>query len=335
MRDSASDSEPTIQLLPRRPRPVDRKALPRPIMQMTNFYEVALQKTSEVHQYVIDVTPNIEDSNIPVWRVLGQQVKDKLVEEVGLLAHKGKMLWGRKKSEQALSYEVTFEGRQLHIIVKQTRSYYLAGLNKLKPEECKLIQHVFNVLLRERMVSLGMEEGTRGRFFRRKAVGKENMLPAIGMQVLRTYNVCLTSLARGICAQVDVGSRILQTNNFLEHLFKVSRDEWHQLTGRVLMATYGNNRTYRIDGIDSKLSPMSTFYNQKREGKISYLEYYQEAHGIKILKKDQPLVRAKVIEKKMINKKLVKEENTIFLVPELMKLTGLPKEVANNNRIMQ
>ena len=101
------------------------------------------------------------------------------------------------------------------------------------------------------------------------------------------------------------------------------------------MATYGRNRTYVIEGFDRKLNPTSTFHHHKREGKISYIDYYKEAYHIDIKQKDQPLIKTKVVQNVMEDGKQVRKEVEAYLVPELVKLTGIPSEVASNFKAMQ
>ena len=129
----------------------------------------------------------------------------------------------------------------------------------------------------------------------------------VGVDVLRTYNVCLTSLENRLCLQVDIGSRVLHENNFLETLADY-KQEYSIFTGAVVMANYGNHRTYKIDGIETNMTPLKEFYSMKNAGKISYIEYYRDTYQLTIKNRNQPLIRTKVIEKKHIDGKLQKIE---------------------------
>ena len=40
------------------------------------------------------------------------------------------------------------------------------------------------------------------------------------------------------------------------------------------------------------MSPMSTFYNNKKGAETTYLDYYRDVYGIKITNIKQPLLRA-------------------------------------------
>ena len=96
----------------------------------------------------------------------------------------------------------------------------------------------------------------RGKYFYIKEADNTKMKTQVGLDVLRTYSVCLTSLENRLCLQVDIGSRVLRADNFLETLHKTPNQEWNCFTGAVVMANYGNHRTYKIDGIDTNMTPM-------------------------------------------------------------------------------
>lgn len=63
---------------------------------------------------------------------------------------------------------------------------------------------------------MGLKEITKGKFFRIKTrPEEENTMEDIDLQVLRTYQLKLVPLMKGISIQVDVSSRVLRLENFL------------------------------------------------------------------------------------------------------------------------
>jgi len=95
------------------------------------------------------------------------------------------------------------------------------------------------------------------------------------------------------------------------------------ITNTIVICRY-NNRTVYINGVDFKLTPLSTF--QKTKGKfISYLKYFEEQYDCKIENKNQPL---------LFSKKKNSNEIQCF-VPELCSLTGLTEDMRNDNFIMK
>ena len=79
----------------------------------------------------------------------------------------------------------------------------------------KKVLQVYSVALKEKLVKMGLKEITKGRYFRITASKNEEAQFEIGLKALRTYNLRLVPLMHGISIQVDVGTRVLRTENFL------------------------------------------------------------------------------------------------------------------------
>lgn len=95
-----------------------------------------------------------------------------------------------------------------------------------------------------------------------------------------------------------------------------------------------NNRTYRISGVKTEMTPLSTFTKSTKDGKgepISFVDYYKTTRGSKISNLNQPLFE--VIEKRKgftpserldnNNSTASNYNTTIYLIPELCTMTGL------------
>ena len=112
---------------------------------------------------------------------------------------------------------------------------------------------------------------------------------------------------------------------------------------RTVLATYGSIKAYRLEGIDFEKTPMNTSFNMRtKEGMktISLYNYYSQQYNQHIKYKDQPLL---IAEKKSNNKKLLKgeeekdkendkEKDIIYLVPELVLITGIENEAGSRSR---
>ena len=101
-----------------------------------------------------------------------------------------------------------------------------------------------------------------------------------------------------------------------------------------VLRKYGSPKIYKIVEIDYKKSPKSEFLNEKEGVNITYLEYYKKVYGVTIKSEKQPLL--KVLADRRINRnKKEAEKIYIYLVPELVCLTGLNDEQRNNFKIMK
>ena len=109
---------------------------------------------------------------------------------------------------------------------------------------------------------------------------------------------------------------------------------------KTVLATYGSIRAYRIEYIDFEKNPDNTSFNLKtKDGMmktISIYNYYMQQYKIRIKDREQPLL---VAEKKFKDKKLLKNEeenkkneDILYLVPELVFITGIENEAGSKNR---
>ena len=109
---------------------------------------------------------------------------------------------------------------------------------------------------------------------------------------------------------------------------------------KTVLTTYGSIRAYRIESIDFEKTPINTSFNLKtKEGTktLSIYNYYLQQYRQTIRYKDQPLL---IAESRTNNKKLLKSEedknkneNVIYLVPELVLITGIENEAGKQIQV--
>jgi hypothetical protein len=97
------------------------------------------------------------------------------------------------------------------------------------------------------------------------------------------------------------------------------------VVGRSFLTTYGNQRIYRIEEVDLKLTPMSKFPNERFK---TFHEYFLKQYKVNIENKNQFLVVAKRRKKQMDKSgKKIEIIEDIHLVPELLRPTGMTDEM--------
>lgn len=89
-----------------------------------------------------------------------------------------------------------------------------------------------------------------------------------------------------------------------------------------VLRKYGSPKIYKIVEIDPKQSPKCKFLNQKEGVEMTYIEYYKKVYGVTIKNERQPLLKV-LADRKMNKNKKEGEKIYIYLVPELVCLTGL------------
>ena len=79
-----------------------------------------------------------------------------------------------------------------------------------------------------------------------------------------------------------------------------------------------------------KMSPNDTF--DYRGKSTSYKEYYQKVYGLTIKQSNQPLLLS-IKKEKDSNQKVI--ERKIYLIPELVNLTGMTDRQRSDFKVMQ
>lgn len=93
-------------------------------------------------------------------------------------------------------------------------------------------------------------------------------------------------------------------------------------------------KVYRIDGVDFGLTPRNAF-NLTHEGRnVTYIEYFRQKYGYAIKNDKQPLVR---VISKVPKYSTLKDrtDQTIYLIPEMLTLTGLSDAQKSDFKIMK
>jgi aubergine-like protein len=99
---------------------------------------------------------------------------------------------------------------------------------------------------------------------------------------------------------------------------------------------FGNLKVYKIESIEFKMTPKNTFYLAKEGREISYIEYYKTKYGYAVKNDKQPLVKVAAKKMKFANNTPTPEKpEFIYLIPEMLTLTGLSDAQRSNFRIMK
>lgn len=130
---------------------------------------------------------------------------------------------------------------------------------------------ILNVSLKNMLTSVGLTElGKQSQYFQREFEDSQD-LDEKGLNVLKGFRFTLTSLNCGLLLQVDVCSRVLQSNNLLE-VFNGHPEEY---IGATVITKYGTYRTYKIEKIETNMSPLTKFHNERKGVDMTYLDYYK------------------------------------------------------------
>lgn len=137
-----------LQLLPKRPYPLKGNAFPKRAKFLTNHYRVSIKKTTELYQYSIDTEPSLPNDSIQILRDLVKSLRNELVKKIGLIAHKGNVLWGLKPNEKPQVLKGKKGDCLYEVIIKPTRMFKDFDIEKLQGKALKEVLQVYNVVLR-------------------------------------------------------------------------------------------------------------------------------------------------------------------------------------------
>lgn len=202
------------------------------------------------------------------------------------------------------------------------------------PIKKKTILQIFNSKVKGTIRnSMNLVELGPGKFFNQKA----DQIHNLGLEVRRGFKTTLCPIGNELLMQIDVCSKINRRDNFLGELGKYNAQTANNVfKGTTVITRYGKIKTYRIEEIDYKQSPASTFWSDKEAGKVTFAQYYSKAYGIKTLNMKQPLLLTiSKYDRKIENGKMVENPVYIYLIPELVSLTGMSDEDRANHNAMK
>ncbi|XP_050084461.1 protein argonaute-3 [Anopheles aquasalis] len=192
----------------------------------------------------------------------------------------------------------------------------------------------YNTLFRRIMHFLQLTEMGRKCF----DPSQMRVIPQQRLEVWPGYVTAINEYEGGLMLNLDVTHRVLMQTTVYELMQTIAMADKKQfrdnvkktLLGMVVLTRY-NNKTYRIDDILFDENPQSTF--DYRGDKISYADYYQRQHGIKIQDLQQPLLLNRT--ERMVTGSAKPLEMLFCLVPEICFLTGLTDEMRSDFMVMR
>ena len=146
------------------------------------------------------------------------------------------------------------------------------------------------------------------------------------------------------------GKTALEKMKEIKDKFKITSKELNDKLNeyfsvhKTVLTTYGSIKSYRIKEVNCNRTPQNTDITVKDKNgvkkTVSIINYYKIQYGIDIEQKNQPLLVAENTNQK--NKKLnsnnkeaaasKEDDYVIYLIPELVYLTGMEDDNFSNNR---
>lgn len=283
----------------------------------TNFFKFNLSNTSSKTYFKYDVSfqPEIPGDAQKMRRQAVRKAKSQLEEKLGHFLFNSTMLYARENITDPIEVEIELDEQKYTIIV----TWVQAVKNDSFEAQSVYKKYFFNMVNNLKYVQL-----------------KKNFFNPASARVLKEHNVeiwcgfnpTIALMENQVLLNLNVVNRVIRFETALEYLNKLnnSRDSNVKETiesafkGLTVVTRYNGDKTYTIDSVDLDKNPTDSF--ETKDGKVTYIEYYQKKYNKKV-NPDQPLLVYKD-----------RKGEIIHLIPEYCYLTGLTEEMRANFQLM-
>ena len=285
------------------------------------------------NQYSIKITPEVAADNYPLRKKIYRQISDKLRENYKPYFPSGYTLFSSKKDgNQKVDIEITVEGIDYKIEIEKTRNTVdLTQIRTTSDENIKV--KTFVEILVKNIIG---RNNNLVRFDDRSFFNYQNIKKLNGNSyIMPGFATAAVITESGLYLRVNDKNKFMNGKTAYEKL-----NELHQkftngnfileardyFNGISVLAKYGSYRVYRISDITIDKNPENTTIPVKNKDGLpvsqSLVNYYKIQYTIDIKDKSQPL---------LIHKPKGRENEFVYLVPELCYLTGMDEDMKDKD----
>ncbi|CAB3376469.1 Hypothetical predicted protein [Cloeon dipterum] len=290
----------------------------QPIQLLANYFKLCKVTDCTLYQYHVDFLPE-EDRPSVRKAVLRRHTQD-----LGGHLFDGMILYSARvyPSQPYVLTSTNEDGTMCTITITLTRTVARGDQEYIQ---------FFNVLMRRCLSLLNLQLVGRNFFDPHAKIQMGNFQ----MELWPGYQTSIREHENDILMCTRITHKVMRTDTVLDLMASTQRKggNWQKAfcdaaLGLVVMTDY-NSRTYRVDDVDFEVTPKSKF-SMRDTGDVSYAEYYEKRYNIKIKCLDQPLLISKSKAKDM----RAGLPETVYIIPELCRITGLTDEMRSNFRLM-
>ncbi|XP_013147674.1 PREDICTED: protein aubergine-like [Papilio polytes] len=191
---------------------------------------------------------------------------------------------------------------------------------------------VFNIIIRKCFHLLQLNLVGRD-FFNPEA---KIDIPEYNLQIWPGYKTTINQYEDKILMVTELTHKVMRMDTVIQMLREYTKTKGNNfkndfvtdITGQIVLTDY-NKRTYRIDDVDWKNTPLSTF--KTKDGDISYVDYYYKKYNIRINDVRQPML----VSRSKLRQVRAGMSELVYLVPELCRMTGLSDAMRANFQLMK
>ena len=317
---------------------------------ITNLFPILyIDAIHKLYNYSIEILPSISDDNFPLKRVIYNLLETELPPGFKKIIFHGNNLYACVTKDKDMNLTV------IEKTVKVQNQDYLVKL-KLASEitfsslrnadnENQEIKHIIEKLIRFIIMRnpnvIKFKDGTMVDV-KNQNIQRLNESPGENSleQIYRGYMTSVQITENGFFMRINDVSKIISGKSALKKILEIREENRNLNKGdlfkkinqyfsehRTVLAKYGNLRTYRVANVNFDKTPKNTNITLKEkdgtERQCNLVNYYKNQYSIKIKDENQPLIEVEMLKKKGTNTTEEKEKDIIYLIPELVFLTGL------------
>ena len=323
---------------------------------ISNLFPIEyIDQIHTIANYSIEFLPTISDENYPLKRVIQQHLESLLPEEFKRTFFAGNNLFAcianyQNKDLSTFEFSTTVNKVQYKIKINKAKEIDFSQINNNDDKEIQQIKHIIEKLIRYIIMRnpkvIKFQDGTIVNLQQKNNVQplSKNTGQDSGENIYKGYMTSVHITNNGLFLRINDINKIISTKSVYKKIIEIKNNnnqkshiEIRELindyfrTHRTVLTKYGNFRTYKISSINFDKTPKNTSIKIKdikgNINNVSLSNYYYNQYGVKLKDENQPLIE---VEKKAKAGDKTEIE-IIYLIPELVCLTGLEDNPASSN----
>ena len=317
---------------------------------ITNLFPIVyIDSIHRLYNYSIEILPSISDDNFPLKRVIYNLLESELPPEFKKIIFHGNNLYacvtqGKNMNLTVFEKNVKVQSQEYTVKLKLATEINFCNLNSADNENQE-IKHIIEKLIRFIIMRnpnvIKFKDGTMVDVSNKniQSVNEGGQNESNLEQIYRGYMTSVQITENGFFMRINDINKIISGKSALKKILEIRNEnsgignkELHDkineyfMEHRTVLAKYGNLRTYRVSAINFDKTPKNTCIKIKekdgKETSLDLVNYYRNQYSIKIKDENQPLIEVEKLAKKGTNTD-TNEKEVIYLIPELVFLTGL------------
>ena len=259
--------------------------------------------------------------------------KKKADAILGLYIQSGRNVFTTTDLDETVTMNVKFREIEYTIIIDATSKKYISGkhITQAKMEDHAIVHTLLNIIVKQAFRETNLRQiGKQPRFFdMSKAIDVEGS----GLQACPGFRAAAYNYTSGLTIVIDSINKFISNKSCLSRIHEIAA-QFHdpreienrirfEFQGKTVIGNYGFKKTYFVEDIDFKKSPVTTRFMTADGKKISIAEYFVKSYDLKVTDPKQPLFVVKINGKEC------------HIPPEFCNIDGVPESIREDPRRMR